>query len=367
MKRIIFLAIIIAPFFLMVQRASYAYPNQLLITPIDARGTPVFFCDGVRQNWLQLNYDIVNINSNVPVHVDSVIMRGDTTAFSNFDQSYGIDTFTLGIAALMPGAVYAPQAPGQDTMWVTVYYGPDSSTQAFYCQAIESPTVGLYGFTPYLYDYGRFGLGGTHLQIETDTLHDQMNDDFPYVPSNTPQNTGENRFVEVKSCGGAIIDSITFAGDFSEFRFTDLPSFPVTLGSNDSLILHYSFIPKIVGIHARPLVFHVHGGTTLVWSFEYQVVSLGDVTSQAHANGMTLEIFPNPAGSLANVRLSGLNGPGSVQVFDAAGRELYQSRVPRTENYGEITLPTATLPNGTYFVCITGAEGEVSATLVIQH
>ena len=49
----------IVTFLLMAHDGRAAYQGQIVITPIDARSTPVFICNGVRQNWLQLDYNLV--------------------------------------------------------------------------------------------------------------------------------------------------------------------------------------------------------------------------------------------------------------------------------------------------------------------
>jgi hypothetical protein len=235
---------------------------------------------------------------------------------------------------------------------------------------MPSPNFGLLGYNFNYCPYDGGGFGESRREYCTDTLHDRMNAGNAYVANGTSQRLGDNTFIELTACGGAIVDSISFADDFSEFTFLDLPRFPDTIAAGKSLILHYQIIPSILGKHKRPLVFHLHGGGTIVWSFEYEVVPPLDVAESGRSSELLLSSYPNPLESSTTLHYS-LPSPSPITLtlFDALGREVARPVGNEMQNAGEheVTLDARNLPAGIYECrLIAGGDVRVSKLVVTR-
>ena len=76
----------------------------------------------------------------------------------------------------------------------------------------------------------------------------------------------------------------------------------------------------------------------------------------------TLTLAPNPANGYTEVRVEGVPAKGVLRLLDATGREV--RRIAMDEP--SITLSTAALPVGLYFVTYTSAEGTCMQKLLIN-
>lgn len=79
------------------------------------------------------------------------------------------------------------------------------------------------------------------------------------------------------------------------------------------------------------------------------------------------DIYPNPAGTVANINiLKQYAGKVSIQVVNVIGQVLSQQSLPVTNATQTITIATAHLPKGTYFVKLLTTEGVFTQKLVKQ-
>ena len=84
--------------------------------------------------------------------------------------------------------------------------------------------------------------------------------------------------------------------------------------------------------------------------------------------GVSMQIVPNPANNLANVILEGSNiGQGKLQVFDFAGRMVYQVSNEFTNTDLPISLETSSFLNGVYTVRLSTENGQLTRKMVVNH
>lgn len=345
-------------------------PGQLYITGYDNIGQPVTFCDGILQNEIQISYGIANLyyQNDPNFQVDSIIFICDK---SIFQYTQKVDSFTLGGVGLQPGPVYAPKKIGTDTLKIVGFYGQYTSSALIICHAVASPEFAFYGWTRTVLNFGAgFVLNDLNPQIRTDTLHDEMGGGFPFHPSLTPQRPGINPYVEIRSCGGATIDSIYTVGDFTEFEFSKMPQLPLQLGTHDSLRITYLFTPNVVGKFPHYLVFHTTSGKYLVWSFEYKVSPSQGVFDLSQNIDYAVTIFPNPASSTTTIQWNSEESePQAITIYNLSGivikRIFALHKNFRDNTSGSTLLNTQDIPSGQYNLFINTKTGVKLLKLII--
>jgi hypothetical protein len=353
MKRLsIFLILLFATITSKAQQAGQLYVSSFNDT-VDIG----YVCNGVTQNVVSISFGIVNLNQSVPLTIDSITYSGNPTSFQDLESDlFTSFTFTLTDVSYCSGPIFVPTRPGDDTLHITGYYnGKFTATANLVYHTRNSPDLAMFGYTPKVVDLGGgYGVGGIHEAEESDTLHDQM--DFgTYVASSTPQSTGEsNNQVELRSCGGATIDSIYESGNFSEFVFDPFPQLPYALPDDDSLVLRYLFTPQVIdttGLDHHYLIFHSTAGQYLTWSFEYKVYPASSV-SEVTNTGDEIKVFPNPATDEVQI-LGGQSG--TIHLFDLMGRE----RMNANNDGTGTTLDVSRLESGIYFLRIGNQSTKV--------
>ncbi|HET6400625.1 MAG TPA: hypothetical protein VFH95_04420, partial [Candidatus Kapabacteria bacterium] len=273
MKRLILGSIILLSFSLRANNAFSETQDVLYIVSYNDTSEHVFFCNGVRQNYLNIELYLADISPTADgtFMLDSLILSGDTGDFQ-FDSTKFVD-YSIGLGAAQ-GGFYVPRHPGMDTLRITGYYGNQSSSGVIILTSLESPDIALYGDINGMEvidsGYGYEILTQLNYQLASDTLHDRF---LPseYLVSNQPQSHQFNNAVTIKSCGGATLISIDTVGDFSEITLDSIPALPYTIHGDSDLVMPYTFIPHVVGNTHHYLRFHFDDGKILVWSFEYQV------------------------------------------------------------------------------------------------
>jgi hypothetical protein len=325
--------------------------GQLFITSYDDTGQIVYICNGQTQNSVTVQFAMANLNSSVPLLIDSIIPHSNSPAFQQLWPQY--DTFTLTDVVTGSDAVFSPTSLGDDTLYETAYYNSQfTATASIIFHARSSPNLSMYGYTltnAYLVDGN--GFGGINQTEEPDTMHDKITSRYGYYVGDKPYDDGGDEIpngdgpVVLHSCGGSTIDSIYESGDFSEFAFDSFPKLPYTIPGDDSLVLNYEFTPQVVdesGANHHYLIFHSTAGQYLTWSFEYKVypsesVSVTPITSNE------IQVFPNPATD--ELQIHG-GQAGTIHLFDLMGRE----RMNANDDGTGTTLDVSRLEPGIYFL-----------------
>ena len=338
--------------------------GQLYITSYDDTGQIVYICDGALQNSVTVQFGMLNLDKSIPLLIDSIIPHGDSTQFQQFYPE--LDTFTLTDVSFEGNALFSPTRLGDDTIYETAYYnGQFSTTAAIIFHARSSPDLSMFGYTTTTaYLVAGNGFGGVIQEEETDTMHDQLINGIggsAYYLGTAPRENGGNEFgdqpVELKSCGGATIDSIYESGDFSEFAFDPLPTLPYTISGDDSLVINYEFTPLLLDEKDTAhhyLIFHTTDGHYLTWSFEYKVYPASSV-GEADNMSNGIKVFPNPA--IDELQILG-GQAGTIHLFDLMGRE----RMNANDDGTGATLDVSRLESGIYFL----REGNQSAKVEVS-
>ncbi len=364
MKRFsIFLILLFATTIAKAQQAG-----QLSITSYDDTGEIVYICDGQTLNSVTVSFGMLNLNSKVPLLIDSIIPHTTSSAFQQLWLQH--DTFTLTDVSVEGDAGFFPTQPGDDTIYETVYYnGQFSATGTIIFHARNSPELSMFGYTlTTAYSVDGNGFGGDDQEEETDTMHNKISNDKdgssyylgtgPFVDGGNQLYDFDDQPVVLQTCGGgATIDSIYESGDFSEFSFDPFPQLPYTIPGDDSLVLNYEFTPKVVdegGLNHHYLIFHSTDGQYLTWSFEYKVYPASDV-SEAENMSDAIKVFPNPASDELQI----LGGQaGTIHLFDLMGRE----RMSGEDEGSGTTLNVSSLAPGTYFLRLGNQSSKIEIT-----
>jgi|GEM_PF-7069381 len=336
-----------------------AQQGLLYITSYDDTGQIVYICGGEVQNPLPVQFVMVNLTPSIPITVDSIIPTGDSNAFPYLDTSrvsFELGEFSGG------GALFSPKQVGSDTLYLTVYYnGQYTETASIILHARSSPNISMYGYVWTIADVvGSNSFGEQNTEEVTDTMFDLMQpgiDQWYYYTGDAPTKNGGslNEQVVLRSCGGAIIDSINESGDFSEFAFDSMPSLPDTLRNEDSLLMDYEFSPKTIdtqGIQHHYLIFHTTDGHYMTWSFKYFVYPTASVSFYGSESSNGIRIFPNPATNELHI----LSGPvGTGRLFDPLGRE----RAEISDDGSGATLDISHIEAGAYLLRIGNQSAKV--------
>ncbi|MCU0436596.1 MAG: GEVED domain-containing protein [Raineya sp.] len=78
-----------------------------------------------------------------------------------------------------------------------------------------------------------------------------------------------------------------------------------------------------------------------------------DISAQLE-NPFGVEIYPNPANTIANIKLSGAEGSNSVQIYDMAGRTVFTASI---EGNNELSVDLSRFEKGLYIINITTDKG----------
>jgi len=179
--------------------------------------------------------------------------------------------------------------------------------------------------------------------------------------------------VMLKNTGSApvTLNAATLSGSGSTaFSYTGFTAGPLAAG--DSQKINIMFVPAPPGgstFSGTLTVTTADAATSAAISLLGASAATGAVKANDANSGFAVVLAPNPAGDVTNLNIrSAQASTVDVRVFDAMGRE--QLALPAVAISGDdrSQLITKSLPNGTYFVRVTGSNGEVVETrLVIQR
>lgn len=331
--------------------ATGAQSQQIYILPIES-AQPARLCSGRLESEIYLTGILVNIVKGTTAYYDSMIISGNPEVFSWYNNYFGNSVQT---ALVYYAAAYHPVRPGRDTLHVAVYNeGKLAASGELYAEAKLSPPLSLKGTEVYRYGIPSAGISVDNVQLETDTLHDQIQ--FPLSIRQGPDTIRlrSNNRVIVRSCSPAVIDSIKMAGDFSVFSFRGMPQFPHALGQDDSLVIPYSFRPLNLGKNVADLIFF-SGGRTLTWRFSYTVIQL---SVRQETRGIT--IWPNPAHDKLNIL-------SSAALREARLIDILGNRVRAWDNLptglNQLKLPTGL--QGLYILKVQDTVGKTEEHTII--
>lgn len=194
------------------------------------------------------------------------------------------------------------------------------------------------------------------------------NTDFGSVPVNS--NTTKTFTIQNTGQGYLTVSTISMTGtNSSEFTLVGAPAFPLTIPANGSQSFTVQFAPTAGGI--RTATVNVTNSDADEAAYDFSIQGRGtDAAGVGNIPGSSLvKLYPNPTGGNATIAMSLkkedriiitiLNGDGKAAL----------APIDRSYKAGdqEITLPTAGLPSGVYFVQIATGAQTFKVKLVVAH
>jgi hypothetical protein len=351
--------------------ASAQQAGQLYITGYN-KTQPFYFCKGTPQMTGQnVIFAFVNTAQAGDLFIDSFKYQCDTSVF----ELSGIDTLTnfeVGLVT-MQTLYYVPKKEGDDTLYITGYYGPFSAKAQIICHAREAPNIAFWGIADVNQDIGLGAtLGVSDEVLVTDTLHDYFAG--PIYVCDTPlslRHYNLNTEIIIRACGTRTIDRMYRVGDSSEIQILGMPQLPYTMHSGSELTMPFVFIPHVIGRTPHYFVVHTTEDDYLVWSLEYRVQGDNSVKAyNAPPSAIEAAIFPNPV-STATARVAVMmhdSGPVHLRLIDLLGgevKDLGEHEV--TTETTHIPLDLSNISNGTYLLLVESERGSVARNFVLAR
>jgi len=80
-----------------------------------------------------------------------------------------------------------------------------------------------------------------------------------------------------------------------------------------------------------------------------------------------VSVYPNPATDLLHLQLGGFHAPVQVRIFDALGRQVYETQADAAAQVETLRIPVATWPPGVYSVQLTSGGKVLTRQVVVQR
>ncbi len=89
------------------------------------------------------------------------------------------------------------------------------------------------------------------------------------------------------------------------------------------------------------------------------------ITATAHAEQLSLEVFPNPANDKVNIHLHALEASASLTIYDHLGRIVLSQQLDEGQDVLQLDLTNGTFQNGIYIVTVISQGERMTKRLVI--
>jgi hypothetical protein len=140
---------------------------------------------------------------------------------------------------------------------------------------------------------------------------------------------------------------------------------PTTL--TDGQAVNYTFNYTVPATSNRA---NMHAVAVLIDQTNGEIVNAEEVSIATVGLGETetidMQVFPNPASDVVNVKFEGQGGVYTVTVTDLAGREVSASVIENASGAQTVALPIAGLAGGNYLVTIAKEGASYTQNLVIK-
>lgn len=195
------------------------------------------------------------------------------------------------------------------------------------------------------------------------------NTDFGTIQKNTT--TTKTFVIRNTGAGKLTVSGITFSGNnAAEFSLNGVPAFPVQVAANDSQTVTVKFAPVAAGIRTATIAVSSDDADEAGYSFALQGIAsdpLG-INGTASIDGV-VKLYPNPARNEATLSLNLVKEQRMIiSVFDIKGRQVMPA-IDRKFRAGEqnLSLNTAGIEDGVYFVQVASEQDAVKIKLVVRH
>ncbi len=165
------------------------------------------------------------------------------------------------------------------------------------------------------------------------------------------------------------IDSISFSGvNAGEFSAGGV-AFPLTIAASSSQTINVQFAPQAGGIRTANMTAFNNDDDEASYMFALQGRGIERVGVSNVNSSSIVKLFPNPTGGNASIAMSLKKEDRIiVNVLNLEGKQVIRP-IDHRYNAGDqtISLPTAELPNGTYFVEVATGTQTLRMQLVVLH
>lgn len=195
------------------------------------------------------------------------------------------------------------------------------------------------------------------------------NTDFGTINKNATVN--KSFVIQNNGAGTLKVTDISFSGaNAADFSLVSAPAFPWNIAASDSQAVTVKFAPAASGIRMATILVESNDADEAGYSFALQGIA-SEPTGIDGVSGINgaIKLYPNPAGNEVMLALDLKQEQRLIiSVFDIQGRQVL-SPVDRKFRTGEqkVTLNTATLEDGLYFVQIASEHQAVKIKLVVAH
>jgi hypothetical protein len=171
--------------------------------------------------------------------------------------------------------------------------------------------------------------------------------------------------------GELVLNSIAFSGpNAGEFTLTPSVTFPVNIATGATKDITVQFAPLAAGI--RNSVITIVNDDANESNYMFALQGIGNTPTAIHEvvspNGFA-KLYPNPTADAATIELTLKKEEHIIiSVFGVDGKQVMQA-VDQRLSAGEqhLTVNTASLANGTYFVQIASESQVTKMKMVVQH
>ncbi len=180
-----------------------------------------------------------------------------------------------------------------------------------------------------------------------------------------------NFSIQNTGAGTLTIYGLTIAGlNSNEFTLVNPPAFPLVLAGNGSQSFSIKFLPLALGTRSAKVV--VSSNDSDESSYDYMIEGKGvtDVgLTETRKSETQVMIYPNPTKDEATLKFQlEDNTPVTISVFDIQGKLAMSPWVKDlVKGEQQLTLNTASLANGKYFVKINTGNKTSTAKMIVVH
>ncbi len=166
------------------------------------------------------------------------------------------------------------------------------------------------------------------------------------------------------------ISGISFSGaNASEFTIDNAPTFPLTIAASANQTITVKFSPTAVGLRKATMEIESNDFDENMYTVAVQGVGLNPADVENTSLSQFVKLYPNPTSNAATVAIS-LAKPETVtvSVVDMNGR-IAAAPIKQSLSAGQqkVSVNTASLANGNYYVVITAGEEITKVQLVVAH
>lgn len=275
----------------------------------------------------------------------SAFLTQDEEASGVFDAQ---SILGAGMFLFVDQAHYSIPAPVVEGGQILSLFNPTTAT--------SNPEINLQGNATNIID------GAITTSVGDNTNFGTVGISFPQTKTYVIQNTGT---------GTLAITQIGFSGaNASEFTLIGAPAYPWNIAPAASQTITVQFAPLAAGTRSA-MIQIVNTDYSETW-YDYKLEGNAVVTTGINAYksfAESVSLFPNPAKDEATIKIVNENDQKvTINVYDIQGR-LVKSPIEKEVEKGEslISINTADLKNGIYFVEVTAGSKTSKIEMVVSH